>query len=606
MSDVFTEGLTRARHTHGQSNENNNTRFGICTFGLYGTRVFGANNQQWVYPPFKINMNGNTPVVTTMPGATAGASNISNGAYDANGNLLFYVKDLHVYTSTSVLKGKLPNPGPGGTGNTWSWLGAEVEIIPVPGSGFCKFYVIYTVRDQTSNHFCLVYATIDLSSGSPVSIPAYGSTLTASHPSWSNVLQWLYYDGQGLAVSKPILNNTKRYLFTVGFKGSPNLAIRNANNFGGILRWTIDAAGVHSQTVIAADTSDLGSYYSNLTYLTVAQMSLSDDQTRLAWGGGTQGFGQQQSVFEIKLNPATYSFVPTSFRQYYLPMSPASFVAGVEYAAGSNKLYASTRGGIYYIASYGSSPVLIPGSPSLTHQPLSAMNGSHLQYWKSTGKIVGVQVTNTSANTGTLFSIDPSSNSTASISSTALKSRIFVFTYDQGFTLPEQVDVITPGCAALITPDFTYQAYYASPNNYFTVTATPVPSSAPCGLGDVWIIEQLDSTGNPIPGTNTSTGSPGNPNCWWNYPAANIFSGFDGTKTSGVNNVTCGTPSPGKFLNGGTYRITRGVWNSHCPWSQTSHTITVTGNKVTGKFTAVERKANGNVPDFRHLKPRGR
>jgi hypothetical protein len=166
-------------------------------------------------------------------------------------------------------------------------------------------------------------------------------------------------------------------------------------------------------------------------------MSLSGDQTRLAWGSGTQYTGQQQSVFEVKLSP-TYSFVPGSFKQYYLPNpTHASFVAGVEYAGRS--IYASTWDGIYFIPNYGSTASLIPGSTNLTHQPLSQMEGSQLQYVESTSKIVGVRVTNTPANTGSLFSLDPSNNTTATIMSNPLKSGALSFGYGQAFTLPELI-----------------------------------------------------------------------------------------------------------------------------------------------------------------------
>jgi hypothetical protein len=387
--------------------------------------IGSAQNQQWVYPPYNINMNGAAPVITTITGATAGV-NISNGAYDANGVLLFYVKDLKVYKgANSQLLGQLPMPKNCGGGGSLG-QGSEIEIVPVPGSGLSnKFYVIYNLRDNSGR--CLIYAKITYSSGTAVSTPGLGTLF----PSFSSpyVLEGGYYDAQGLAVSKLTLSNTTRYLFTVGFKGSPNYPVTQYN-YGGLLRWTIDAAGIHNQVVIAT-TTDLnylsGDYYAFLNYLTVSQMSLSDDQTRLAWGGGTgQGGGAaQRMLFEVKLNPANYSFVPSSFRQYFVPYTQASYISGVEYAAGSNKLYVSTRDGIYYLPTYGSTPLLIPGSKSLTQQPLSSMSGSQLQYVKSTGKIVGVRVTNTSANTGTLFSIDPVNNNISSISSTPVYANLF-------------------------------------------------------------------------------------------------------------------------------------------------------------------------------------
>jgi streptogramin lyase len=147
----------------------------------------------------------------------------------------------------------------------------------------------------------------------------------------------------------------------------------------------------------------------------------------------------------------------------------------------------------------------------------------------------------------------------------------------------------TTGCTghALITvtpatPEFTYQVQYQSPRTYFTVGAKPtVPySNTVPGFGHLWTIEELDVYGYPIPGTNTGTGTPNNPPCWWPYPSIITFDGFDGTKaTVQVKNVTCPNPSPGQFANGHIYRIRHGIWNnSGCQWAETSHTVTVTGH----------------------------
>jgi hypothetical protein len=145
-------------------------------------------------------------------------------------------------------------------------------------------------------------------------------------------------------------------------------------------------------------------------------------------------------VFEVELNPANYSYVPGSFKQYPIAFSGSgSFVSGLDYAAPSNRLYASTRDGIYSIANRSSWPVPIPGSTSWTKQPLSSVSGSQLQYVKSIGKIVGVGVSNTSANTGKLFSID-SGNNIVAIPSAALKSMAYgPGPAPLGFTLPDLI-----------------------------------------------------------------------------------------------------------------------------------------------------------------------
>jgi len=538
-----------------------------------------AQGQRWVMPPYNINMSGPTPQTATIPSASAGPHNISAGAYDQNGVLLFYVKDLNVYlASTSQLKGHLPTPVNSG-GAMWTYEGAEIEIVPVPGAELCdSFYVIYTVgAPGGGSGYCLIYARIDWNGGSPVSTPPLGAILSASSYK-QNLLEWGYVDGQGLAVSKrtTVSGLPARYLFTIG-SGDP---YQFGNGWGGVLRWTIDALGIRNQVVIANTASDMNNYYqAGAHYLGVSQLSLSDDQTRLAWGGATNGVLPVQNVFEITLNPTTYTY-GGYYHKYDLPTIHSVGVSGVEYATTSNKLYASTWEGIYYIASPGATPSLLTTSPALTHSTTSYLSGSQLQYVKSTGLIVGVGVTNT-PYIGKLFSLNPFTNGiTPNYSPTPVTSFTDRYFVPGAFVLPDQTPPLgTTACAAL-TSDFTYQTYYNSPDAYFTVAATPMKAYPKCsGLGDLWKIVELDASSNPIAGTDTGTGTTSNPTCWWIYPAANAFNGFDGTKSGGINNVTCSTPSPGRFANGRTYRITHGIWSNSCPWTESSHTVSVVGHR---------------------------
>ncbi|MEA2163704.1 MAG: hypothetical protein QOK37_1831 [Thermoanaerobaculia bacterium] len=551
---------------------------------MFSTRLLAAasvfclasslNAQLLVIPPYSINMMGSSPQSSPIPAATAGTHNLSNGAYDANGTLLFYIKDLNVYMgSNSQLKGHLPIPANSG-GAMWTYEGAETEVVPIPGAEFCnRFYVVYTVGAPGGAFgYCLLYATIDWNNGAPTSNPPLGAVLSASsYP--QNLLEWLYVDAQGLAVSKvvTVAGLPTRYLFTLGSGNT----YQYSNNWGGVLRWTVDGTGIHNQIVIANALTDMSNYYRGPNYLGVNQMSISDDQTRLAWGGGTQYVGQPQAVFEIKLN--TSYLYGGYFHQYSLPSTSSHSVAGVEYAAGSNKLYVSMWDGIFCIPSIGAMPSFLPNSQNVTHSTSSYLGGSQLQYMKSTSLIIGVGVA--SGTIGKLFSINPSNVITPNYSAVQLSSQTDLYWSAPAFALPDFVGTATTGCG-ILSPDFTYEARFMSQNNYFTISATPVTPHANCspGFGDLWQIAEIDSSGNIIPSTDTTTGTTSNPQCWWIYPTANTFNGFDGTKGSGINNVTCSTPTPGRFLNGHTYRIKHGVWNSFCPWAEALHVVTVSGH----------------------------
>gem|GEM_PF-3322584 len=727
----------------------------LCFAAALSFLQSNSQNEHWAVPPNNYNMSGTTPVVTPISGATSTSSDPTNGAYDASGNLLFYVKGLQVYSATSTSLGQLPTPGTGGTG------GPEIEIVPIPGQENCKkFYVIYTCGSS------ICYAIVDCSSGSPSCTPGFNSHY--SLPNTYDLLGTGYWEIQGLAVSKLTTTNT-RYLFSVATNDPTN------PDDGGIYRFTISATGISAGTIIAGNRSlkytptYIDGYFQwSSTNQLCNQLSLSADQTRLGWGGGIVNSytpSADQNVYEVMLSG--YSYVANSFKTYYLTsgLSPNNidhFVGGVNYD-NSNRMYASTSSGIYVLSSYGGTFSKITGSSAYTYI------ASQLEYVPASNLIIGVAPTTTTSTTGKFFSINSSLGVANYLSGNTVNS-IFYNGVGEAFTLPDQIDgevltynsftpsisiprttvcvgnpivvtgnnvvtgsatpdyyyweidqctdasgsnptlvwsssyaaspgnpftipgsntlacgkyykvtysvkstaqcvaqastsimvyvgcadnlvvtgnnticaggsdtlhsnyiyssnthidwnlgtshsisqnvVVTPsvtstytltgtyvpdGCvtSTVVTvvvaqnnPDFTYVTNYASPNNYFTVSATPVVSNgySVSGFGDLWVVEQIDpSTGATIPNTNTSTGTQPNPTCWWSYyPNANVFGGFDGTKSSGINNVNCGPPvSPlnGAFLNGATYRITRGTWNSICPWAQISHTITVSGHR---------------------------
>ncbi|HNT81294.1 MAG: hypothetical protein HS118_02635 [Bacteroidia bacterium] len=55
--------------------------------------IFSNSNAQMIYwttPPFTLNASTSTPTSSSLPG-TGGPYSVANGAYDHNGNLLFFM-----------------------------------------------------------------------------------------------------------------------------------------------------------------------------------------------------------------------------------------------------------------------------------------------------------------------------------------------------------------------------------------------------------------------------------------------------------------------------------------------------------------------------------
>lgn len=138
-------------------------------------------------------------------------------------------------------------------------------------------------------------------------------------------------------------------------------------------------------------------------------------------------------------------------------------------------------------------------------------------------------------------------------------------------------------------PNFSLSAN-TNPGTHAEITATPnQTTNIPAGFGYEWIVEEEVSPGFFIVVADRSNYFP---NCWSSFPSAETFDGFDAI-TSIYNNTSC-NPNPGKFKYNTTYRITRGVWSAHCPWSQVSFIIHYVKSANGGIVITEDR----NAPDF--------
>lgn len=177
-----------------------------------------AQMPKWCNPPvlFDWATHTQTTVTTNSPNPSAYGS---NGAYDQNGNLLFYVEYYWVRSAS---------------GSQIAMLGGmpmEVNIIKVPST--CKdYYVIYALPSPMSG--ANVWYTRLTWNGTGWNAGANTSLTNISGSEWCN-----------LAVSKPIGGGKNRYLFVSGNGSLGKFLIANNNisfvsnvvsNSGGIFK----------------------------------------------------------------------------------------------------------------------------------------------------------------------------------------------------------------------------------------------------------------------------------------------------------------------------------------------------------------------------------
>lgn len=216
------------------------TVFTAALLTLLGMGAY-AQSPQWIMGSSLVPFTGSGPgTPTTLTGA-AGYSTSANAAFDANGNLLFYVRGEKVYNSSNTLVSTL---------STY-YYGKEIAIVNVPNT--CdQFYIItmspYSTCINCSNHMQYYKVTM---SGSSITVGA---------------AQNLGYTGTGAFAISKIRTDKTRFLFYVGQS---------------VQRFVISNTGItHAQTIMTS------------TGTQVSDVDLYEDASgnmRLAWGDNNVG-----------------------------------------------------------------------------------------------------------------------------------------------------------------------------------------------------------------------------------------------------------------------------------------------------------------------------
>ncbi len=334
-----------------------------------------AQQNFWTLSPSIWNMTNTPPSASVLTNGTTSQYINSNGAYDQNGNLIFYVQDDVVLSSNGSYVGHLlpyyvqgVAVDPDGFGsqnqNNFESIGAEISIVPVPN--YCnQYYIIYTMANGISPSRYLLYMKIDCSNTTPILSSPSASSIPFRPINALQTLPSTLQNNSGIAISKKIAGGN-RYLFAGGQTS--------------IERFTISSTGISSQVTIS-NASDEPTLFSG-TYSSSDELELSPDQQWLAWGNTSAG-----KLNLIKLN-ASYTKIAGASKT-----EPIVDIKGLEFNANSNRLYICNSSGLRYYDFLTSSP----------NQPLGGIltniTNTFLERAKN-GKIYGVN------NAGKLQEID--------------------------------------------------------------------------------------------------------------------------------------------------------------------------------------------------------
>lgn len=321
----------------------------MLTAILLSANYAQAQLKIWTLPPKQILIPAvGVATVTSLPGGFT-PYEVANGAYEENGNLIFYAEAdnniISIYNSLGTSIGSLNTLYSSVTGYYYTQIGEELSIVPVPGS--CRqFYVIFSAGAGALTGSAVGYAKIDCNSGVTI------STQTTLVDYWGG-------NSSAIAVSKVTdVQAGSRYLFAMGYSS--------------INRYTITSTGIASKTLIANDAT-IGS---NSNYWITSQLVLSPDQTQLAWGSTNGGINNK--VFQITLSGYSY-FSSTSY-----PFAGDTYLHCVEFNSNSDRIFVSTNNGLKYI--YGGAVYTIPSSSTYNNCQLGLALSNYIYCTDNTGK----------------------------------------------------------------------------------------------------------------------------------------------------------------------------------------------------------------------------
>jgi len=384
----------------------------LFLIGICVSSTAQIQNRGWALPPNQVLFNGVSPVTltsSTIHGGSGSPYIVSNGAYDDNGNLKFYVKDNLVYEPNGVVAGSLSEV-------SGCYTDIQHEVIIVPFNDQCKYYLIYLMSDYPNSQG-LMYTEVDMSTGSPV---VNQSNMSHGNPFLIDDLQGLSLGG--IAIS-PLVSNVDsdyRFLYCVAYPG--------------VKKYRVDDSGIALETVLI-DFSTNNSNVSHSSDFETVEVDLSwEENYRLGWSS-VHG----EKTFLLDLNAqGDYDQLNIVDWNWNFQQNAFNVIVGFEFNPQDNNHFfisgVSTTGtsGIYDFNLLNNGPQPVPNYITDSEECIS-----HLELGRD-DNIYGVK----NANLGYVDYGSPTTFNNATVTNTVYSDQnSFAYRYGIPFyTLPDQVD----------------------------------------------------------------------------------------------------------------------------------------------------------------------
>lgn len=408
--------------------------------------------------------NVTTAGVVTSYSTSPSAYAVSNSAYDANGNVLFSVKNDFIINATGATVGRLTNNG---ALDNVADLGNDIEIVPVPGT--CRdFYIIYCLGTGTSTTN-LRYSTVSLSVSGVVTLVSDGLLIGGS-------------GGNFVATAVSLLNTgtNTRFLYAVAS--------------GALYKHTITSTGINAGPSILSLTSGVGDAH---------DLDLSPDGNTLAWSSPI-GSGSTATINFVSPNAGFIALTTKT-------ISIGSYTGchGVEFSADNASLYLSLNSSV--TANQGIYKMNISTGTS------AMVSGTSGHYGTTQLEIAGdgylYAIDGNSSPAGLLGRISTSDVLTNSLlSSTPILSNLGTNATFDLYRLPDQIHGQSYSYffgVAKPNATFTINGAATSPTvavNTYTCSTITLGNTASAATAYSITVTSSDASGNVVSGYNYPTG----------------------------------------------------------------------------------------------------
>lgn len=413
---------------------------------LISSKAYSQNQlKKWYLGKYEVDLQSQTsPPFISKTSPFGSSLRGSNGIYDLNGNLEFYVNDATIFDANGNIKGNLPNPLASGN------LGYEKnEIAIVPFKSNCSYsrrYYLFFSHAKSNIEVGLFGKIIQISGLNTFAITDLNNGNALADLSLTNAEKSAYIGGADFLNSAAIAvsnetNGIRNLYWIAGF--NKTMVNTYPSYPGKIMKLQISEITSSRPEGISAATKLNIQYGNSFRCFAAAELDISDDGKKLAWGARIN-YPSNTYYSVIDISSGDYNNVNWNFT-----IPNGTFMSqGVEFDKTGNILYVSTGGssggtGIYKRNLLNSTSTFITGSAPYSSSQLERSYNDNNIYAANATSIKAIDVTNNQMSSTFSFTFPSGAGpSVSTVGMALLPDQIDGCNYDNYLNIPSTFDAI--------------------------------------------------------------------------------------------------------------------------------------------------------------------